>query len=359
MLTAEDYRSVTDTHNWHRRFPTWIAGIQNLGAYRYWVPPHAEHLAAVEDADMIRCLSNVCTHRQALILGGAREQSGKLGSRLTCPVHRWNWHLDGRFAGARGFKLDCVHDLEQFPVTSWQGHLWTGPSEWQQDLGILAGIEQYVNIENLVSAAQIDNESPSFHAISLDFDWKVFMEIYLDLYHIAPAHPGLGALADPQNFGYYTGQGWSCQTAGFNRRSTVTPLYRDTLSIYHKTGIWDSARFGSVWLGIYPNTMLEFYPGVVVVSTVWPAGAGRCINYLEFYYDQPLLGNLAPSFSRTFEQYFMQTSDEDRDIGLHIQAGRNSQRGPIKQLYHDPEESAIAHFHQWLADNQLTGSTTR
>lgn len=347
MLHSRDYITDTSTHGWSERFPTWLGADAQLGDGRFMVPPHAQHLVLTRHQGSTNLLSNICTHKQALIYQG----QGEVGSRLVCSIHRWNWDHHGRLMGARGFDRDPCHDLASHAVERWRGHLWTGTMPWLEQMPRLDGLDGLLDISRLVPGSQ-------HTSISYGFDWKVFMEIYLDLYHVAPFHPGLGNLTDPRGFGYHEGRGWSCQTAAFNRPERVDPSYRDVADVYRATGLWDSSRFGAVWLGIYPNTMLEFYPGVVVVSTVWPDGPGRCTNHLDFFYDPGVLDHCA-AFPEIFERYFMRTADEDEEIGLRLQAGRAMADQWLPANHHDPEESGIAHFHAWLRDNQLIGSTTR
>ena len=41
---------------------------------------------------------------------------------------------------------------------------------------------------------------------------------------------------------------------------------------------------GAIWLTYYPNIMVEWYPHVLVISTILPRGPENCTNVVEFYY---------------------------------------------------------------------------
>ena len=184
-------------------------------------------------------------------------------------------------------------------------------------------------------------------SIDYGFDWKIFMEIFLDLYHVQSFHPGLRSLTDCQSFGWVFGRNWSCQTASFNRKTADTEDYKELQSMYRATGHFDTAKFGAVWLGIYPNTMIEYYPGCMVVSTVWPLAPGRCRNNLEFYYEDGLLERW-PEFANIQQKCFMSTADEDEIIGLRIQKGLSLSNDPFNAHNHPTEEAGFEHFHGWL-----------
>ena len=53
-------------------------------------------LAVRGDDGQLRCFHNVCRHRGARLLDGAR---GHCGRRIACPYHRWTYALDGALVG--------------------------------------------------------------------------------------------------------------------------------------------------------------------------------------------------------------------------------------------------------------------
>ncbi|HMR69471.1 MAG TPA: Rieske (2Fe-2S) protein, partial [Rubrivivax sp.] len=57
----------------------------------------------------VELMSNVCRHRQALMLRGR----GATGGQVVCPIHRWTYGLDGRLAGAPEFADDPRLDLKR------------------------------------------------------------------------------------------------------------------------------------------------------------------------------------------------------------------------------------------------------
>jgi phenylpropionate dioxygenase-like ring-hydroxylating dioxygenase large terminal subunit len=68
-------------------------------------------------------VSNVCRHRQAVMLRGR----GNTGSNIVCPLHRWTYDLGGQLIGAPHFADDPCRDLASFPVQTWNGMVFDVP----------------------------------------------------------------------------------------------------------------------------------------------------------------------------------------------------------------------------------------
>ena len=48
----------------------------------------------------VQLVSNVCRHRQAVMLQGR----GNTGGQVVCPLHRWTYDLDGQLLGRAAFR---------------------------------------------------------------------------------------------------------------------------------------------------------------------------------------------------------------------------------------------------------------
>ena len=96
--------------------------------------------------------------------------------------------------------------------------------------------------------------------------------------------------------------------------------------------------------------MVEWYPHVLVVSTLIPRGPQHTTNIVEFYYPEEVA-----LFERDFVEAnraaYMETCAEDDEFALRMDAGRRAllergenQVGP----YQSPMEDGMQHFHEWL-----------
>ena len=81
------------------------------------------------------------------------------------------------------------------------------------------------------------------------FNWKTFLEIYLELYHVQPFHPGLQEFVDAGNYKWGFGERWSYQILGIKDewRHQVSPnytRYRDAILAYSGGEFPNTARCG-------------------------------------------------------------------------------------------------------------------
>ena len=95
--------------------------------------------------------------------------------------------------------------------------------------------------------------------------------------------------------------------------------------------------------------MLEWYPNVIVVSTLYPKGPQQTTNIVEFYYPEEIA-----AFERDYVQAqqdaYLETCEEDDEIALRMDQGRaallargDDEVGP----YQSPMEDGMQHFHEW------------
>jgi phenylpropionate dioxygenase-like ring-hydroxylating dioxygenase large terminal subunit len=108
-------------------------------------------------------------------------------------------------------------------------------------------------------------------------------------------------------------------------------------------------QHGAIWMTLYPNVMVEWYPHVLVVSTLIPKGPQATTNIIEFYYPEEIA-----LFEREFVEAeraaYRETCVEDDEIALRMDAGRRAllnrgqdDAGP----YQSPMEDGMQHFHEW------------
>ena len=106
---------------------------------------------------------------------------------------------------------------------------------------------------------------------------------------------------------------------------------------------------GAIWLTYYPTVMVEWYPHVLVVSSLFPRGPRKTLNLVEFFYPEEIA-----AFEREFidaeQAAYMETCIEDDEIGERMDAGRQAlmERGDDEVgPYQSPMEDGMQHFHEW------------
>jgi choline monooxygenase len=312
--------------------------VPEIGDY-HALPQEGEGRALVRTPNGVEMVSNVCRHRQAVMLRGR----GNTRSNIVCPLHRWTYDLSGQLLGAPHFAEDPCLNLRNYKTQSWNGLLFEDN-----------GRDVAADLAQVGPKADLDFGGYVLDRIQLhecDYNWKTFIEVYLEDYHVAPFHPGLGQFVTCEDLRWEFGDHHSVQTVGANNALTKagSPAYRrwhDALLAY-RNGV--TPKHGAIWLTYYPNIMVEWYPHVLVISTLHPKGPQKTLNMVEFYYPEEIT-----AFEREFvdaqQAAYWETCVEDDEIGLRMDAGRKAlmERGDDEVgPYQSPMEDGMQKFHEW------------
>lgn len=333
------------------RYVGHASSVPNVGDY-YALPQENEGRMLVRTDRGVALVSNVCRHRQALMLKGrgSLNQSGS-GGNIVCPIHRWTYSGHGTvpagtLIGAPHFAQDPCLNLKNYPLQEWNGLLFEVSPDSARDVAAdLAGLANRTELD--FSGFVLDNVE--LH--TCNYNWKTFIEVYLEDYHVGPFHPGLSSFVSCDDLHWAFDAQYSVQTVGvssaFGRPGS--PAYKrwhDALLAYR--GGKPPER-GAVWLTYYPHIMVEWYPHVLTVSTLHPLGADKTLNMVAFFYPEDIA-----AFEREFveaqQAAYMETCIEDDEIGERMDAGRRAllQRGDNEVgPYQSPMEDGMQHFHDW------------
>jgi choline monooxygenase len=322
-----------------------------VGDY-YALPQEKEGRALVRKATGVELVSNVCRHRQAVMLKG-RGSLGAAGGNIVCPLHRWTYSGTsesapaGTLLGAPHFSKDPCLNLTNYPLREWNGLLFEDN-----------GRDVAADLADMGPRAALDFEGFVLDRVELhtcNYNWKTFIEVYLEDYHVGPFHPGLGQFVTCDDLRWEFKENYSVQTVGVARGlrqadakggSPVYERWQKALLAY-RGGV--APTQGAIWLTYYPHIMVEWYPHVLTVSTLHPMGVNKTMNMVEFYYPEEIV-----AFEREFveaqQAAYMETCIEDDEIGERMDAGRDAllargdnEVGP----YQSPMEDGMQHFHAW------------
>jgi choline monooxygenase len=312
--------------------------VPEVGDY-YALPQEGEGRALVRTRDGVELISNVCRHRQAVMLRGR----GNTRSNIVCPLHRWTYSLHGQLLGAPHFERDpCLH-LNNYKLRTWNGLVFEDN-----------GRDIAADLAQLGPHADLDFSGYVLDHVEMHpcaYNWKTFIEVYLEDYHVGPFHPGLGQFVTCDDLRWEFGKHHSVQTVGVQSALTRagSPVYQRLHDEVLRLGQGQPPRQGAIWLTYYPNVMIEWYPNVLTVSTLYPQGPQRTLNVVEFYYPEEIA-----AFEREFVEAqraaYMETCVEDDEIALRMDAGRTAllERGDDEAgPYQSPMEDGMQHFHEW------------
>ena len=322
------------------------AGANYVG-HQLWVPETGDYrtlewldhakLLVRNDAG-VELLSNVCRHRQSIMLEGRGN-----AQNIVCPVHRWTYDLKGELLGAPRFAEQPCVKLHSTPLADWQGLLFAGPADPRQ---ALAGMSTLADWD--FSGYRLDRVMVEEYGCN----WKTFIETYLEVYHVDYFHPGLGNFTDCDHFAVDYGRDWSVQivSARAGLQKPGTPVYRKWQEACLAQLDGRTPKQGALWMTYFPGLMLEWYPNVLVVSRLIPRSPTRTTNVVEFYYPEEIV-HFERGFIEAQQAAYVETALEDDEICLRMDRGRRAlweegrdDAGP----YQSPMEDTMVHFHEWV-----------
>jgi choline monooxygenase len=271
----------------------------------------------------LRAFANVCRHRA----GPIALCDGRGAKALHCRYHGWTYDLDGRLrhapemGGAADFDRKTIR-LREFDVAAWQGLVFVSLAADVPPLGeVYAGIAERI--------APIDLATMEFahrDTYEVACNWKVYVDNFLEGYHLPYVHPGLSKVLDYRAY----------HTELFRWHSLQHSPLRANDGIYG-----DGDAF---YYFVYPNVMLNIMPGRLQVNRVLPLGPERCRVEFDYYYAPDAAARARMGRDRQFSEEIQQ---EDIAICEAVQRGLASGCYEAGRLC-PRRESGLWHFHELL-----------
>jgi choline monooxygenase len=212
---------------------------------------------------VLRAFPNVCRHRA----GPLALCNGKGAKALHCKYHGWTYTLAGQLRSAPEMQDACdfkVEDIRLPPlrVHEWQGLVFVALSDDVPAFDeVYAGIAERIAPIELAAMRYLRRDS-----YEIECNWKVYIDNFLEGYHLPHVHPGLSRVLDYRAY----------DTELFAWHSLQSSPLRNSGDIYG-----DGQAF---YYFIYPNVMLNIMPGRMQTNRILPLGPGRCRVEFDYYY---------------------------------------------------------------------------
>ncbi len=225
--------------------------------------------------DHVHCLSNVCTHRGALLCEGEGVEQ-----QLRCRYHGRRFHLDGRFLSMPEFQgvtnfPSPADDLPKVEHRIWR-HF------------VFAGLEPAIPFDELVGPMEERVGFLPFDQAELDLsrsrdylvkaNWALYCDNFLEGFHLPYVHAGLAQAID---YGSYSTElfRWS------NLQIGLAAGGEETFDI-PKGHPDHGRRVAAFWFWLFPNSMWSIYPWGVSVNVVKPLAVDRTkVTFLHYTWD--------------------------------------------------------------------------
>jgi choline monooxygenase len=282
------------------------------------------------DDGVVRCLSNVCTHRGTLVVEGEGHAHS-----LRCRYHGRRFALDGSFVsmpefdGVENFPtpaddLPCLQ-LERWGPLTFCGldpampfDAWIGPV--RERVGWLP-LDQFV----------FEPETSRDYLIRAN--WALYCDNYLEEFHIPFIH---GGLSDKLDYASYRTETFDFCNLQLGTARSAAEAFR--LPAGHPD---EGEAIAAYYFWLFPNLMLNFYPWGLSVNLVSPLAPDRTrVSFLSYVWDASKREQGAGADLHRVEM-------EDEEVVEAVQHGVRS-RLYRRGRYSPRREVGTHHFHGLL-----------
>lgn len=272
---------------------------------------------------VLRAFPNVCRHRA----GPLALCDGKGIRALHCKYHGWTYTLEGQLRSAPEMQDACdfrVEDIRLPPlrVHEWQGLVFVAlDAETPPFDAVYGGIVERIAPIDLSAMRYLRHDT-----YDIACNWKVYVDNFLEGYHLPHVHPGLSKVLDYRAYDTELFAWHSLQSSPLRNSSA---LYGDGQAFYYF---------------VYPNVMLNILPGRLQTNRILPLGPDRCRIVFDYHYTQDESAQARIEADQAFSD---EVQREDIAICEAVQRGLSSGRYIPGRLC-PKRESGVWHFQNLL-----------
>jgi choline monooxygenase len=313
-----------------------------------------EQIVVVRDREgTLRALSNVCLHRAGPVAMACGRRKA-----FQCPYHGWTYELDGRVRGMQGMDGTEGFDVASMRLPEFRVDTW-GPLVWVSIDPAVPSLDEWL--------AQITPRSVNYRLDELTYvggrqwfipcNWKMYVDNYMEGYHIPFIHPGLNQALDPAIYTYELGQ-WSNEQYGAEPHprgpgSRVASILGSIQAFRTlkppMEGLSEDQRNGYYFYWLFPTNTFNFMPDGFLLFTIRPVDVEMTECTFSWWF--PEATNLTDTLLQAAVVNFGHViNTEDLEICMHAQRGMRS------SVYHQgrysaDQERCLHHFHSLITEH--------
>ncbi len=295
-----------------------------------------DSIVVLRDGERLRGFHHVCLHRAGPVAEGCGRRN-----TLQCRYHGWTYRLDGsllrapEMEGVENWTPDDMH-LVPVRIASW------GPLVFANLDGKAPALEEVME--------DVPARVAPFHCESMRYvmrkhwdiacNWKVYVDNYLEGYHVPVVHPGLHKELDYDQYRVEPHRYYSLQHA------PLRPVTHGTAELRK----YDPRRTDvpeAVYLWLFPNIMLNVYLGQMQTNVVLPLSHDRTRVVFEWFASEPPTNPAADREWTRLLAFSDEIQDEDIQICEIVQRNLRS-RVYDRGRYSAARENGVHHFHSLL-----------
>ena len=298
----------------------------------------------------LKAFANSCRHRSSRILSGDGNCN-----KLKCPFHWWTYDLDGklkvypRMEKAVDFNPD-EFGLVEFPVASQDGFsfisLENRPPPLDDWLGDFESFHGPWGLDQWVSTRVREFE--------VDCNWKTFIEVFNEYYHLPMVHPDSidWLYPEPDAVDEVSGQ----FTTQFGATEGAAALMADSQdqALPAANGLSGRDCCGNRYTWVYPNLTFAASQDSLWMYQAFPLSADRCRVLQTICF--PAESVALSAFENRVIHYYDRIDtalNEDLPFLLQQQIGLKSKFA--KQGRFSALEPSVAKFAYWYSQRMLEG----
>jgi choline monooxygenase len=280
----------------------------------------------------LRAFANVCRHRGFAVADGDGKRE-----TLQCRYHAWTYDLHGRLRTApradreKGFDAGDL-SLQPLAVDAWGPFVFVNPDANAAPLRDALGplpelVARVLDVDALEFRFRTD--------FTVEANWKIACENFLECYHCPVAHPGFSAAVDVSPDRY------KLETDGLT--SSQFGELRNGAAPFLAGGEVPHSQFHFLW----PNFGINIFPGHPNLSCgpFIPAGPQRTERWLDYFFAP----GVAQDWVDELVAFDTQVGSEDVALVEGVQRGVASGVLEAGRLMSESEQ-LVAHFQRLCAD---------
>jgi choline monooxygenase len=289
-------------------------------------------LLARDAGGKLRCLSNVCTHRGNILVHEACR-----AKEIRCGYHSRRFDLDGtmtfmpEFKEAKGFPSPA-DNLPQVPFGEWAGLAFASVDPAAPLDAFIGDVKRRVGWMPFGEFLFDPTRSRDYE---IDASWALYVENYLEGFHIPFVHKGLHEVVDYASYASELYRYANLQMALAKDGEVAFDQPADSPD--------HGKRVAAYYFWVFPNLMLNFYPWGLSLNLVEPQDPGFTrIAFRTYVWKPELLGRGAGAALDRVER-------EDEAIVQAVSRGVRS-RFYRAGRYSPTRELGVHHFHRLLCE---------
>lgn len=305
------YRDI-DFYNFEQKniiSKTWqyvcsVNEIKNKGDYYISQVSNNPIIISRGEDEKIRAFYNVCSHRA----GPIALKNGNCNV-LKCKYHGWTYNHQGKLIGLPEFEGVENFDKNNFGlkpinIDIWENLIFINLSNESEPLSeYIKGIKERISPINL--------STKKFYkriVYNINCNWKVYVDNYLEGYHLIQVHPELNDLLDYKNYITEAYKYYSLQYSPFKSGENIYTSNDNGEAFYYF---------------IYPNLMLNILPNRLQTNLVIPESVNKTKVIFDYYYDD-IESDLSKKIINDDLEYSDIIQKQDIEICENVQLGLES-----------------------------------